>query len=82
MIERDALCLVPAAQSALRGANAAVVGILAGALYDPVFTSAVTGPADFVIAAAGFVALIAWKVPPWLVVVGVTAAAVITSMLN
>lgn len=78
----DALRLVPAAQSALRGTNAAVVGILAAALYDPVFTSAVTGPADFAIAAAGFVALIAWKAPPWLVVVGVTAATVLASVLN
>ena len=76
----DALRLVPAAQSALRGTNAAVVGILAAALYDPVFTSAVTSPADFAIAAAGFVALIAWKAPPWLVVVGVTTATVIASL--
>jgi chromate transporter len=77
----DALRTVPAAQAALKGTNAAVVGILAAALYDPVFTSAVAGPADFAIAAAGFVALVAWKAPPWLVVVGVTAAAMAAALL-
>ncbi|WP_083982942.1 chromate efflux transporter [Devosia soli] len=57
------------AQAAMRGANAAVVGILALALYDPVFTSAVLTPLDFAIALAGFVALISWKVPPLFVVI-------------
>jgi chromate transporter len=59
----------PAAQSAMRGANAAVVGLLALALYDPVFTSAVLTPLDFALSLAGFVALVAWKVPSWVVVV-------------
>ncbi|KQN72230.1 chromate efflux transporter [Devosia sp. Leaf64] len=57
------------AQAAMRGANAAVVGILGLALYNPVFTSAVLGPVDFVLALAGFVALVSWKVPPLAVVV-------------
>lgn len=70
----DRVRAVPIAQSALRGANAAVVGVLAAALYDPVFTSAVRGPADFAVAAAGFVALVSWKAPPWAVVLSVTAA--------
>jgi chromate transporter len=65
----------PGAQAALRGANAGVVGLLAAALYDPVWTSAVGTPLDFLMAAGGFVALVAWKCPPWLVVVGVAAAA-------
>ena len=78
----DALRLKPAAQAALRGANAAVVGILAAALYDPVWTSAVLSPVDFAIAAAGLVALVAWKAPPWTVVVGITAAAVAASSLG
>ncbi|HSK40335.1 MAG TPA: chromate efflux transporter [Arenibaculum sp.] len=55
-------------QAAMRGTNAAVVGILGAALYDPVWTSAVTGPADFALALAAFVLLTAWKAPPWTVV--------------
>lgn len=64
------------AQAALRGANAAVVGILAAALYDPVWTSAVLAPRDFLVAGAGFVALVSWKLPPWIVVGGLVAATV------
>ena len=56
-------------QSALKGINAAVVGLLLAALYTPVWTSAIAGPADFAIAAVAFVLLVFWKVPPWLVVV-------------
>lgn len=56
------------AQRALAGANAAVVGLLGAALYDPVFTAGVTGPATMALAAAGFVALTAWKAPAWAVV--------------
>jgi chromate transporter len=52
----------------MRGANAAVVGILGAALYDPVWISAVLRPLDFAVALAGFVALVAWKAPPWTVV--------------
>jgi len=58
-----------AAQSLMRGANAAVVGVLGAALYSPVFTSAIADPRDFALALAGFVALMAGKAPPWLVVV-------------
>jgi chromate transporter len=58
----------PVAQSLMRGANAAVVGILAAALYSPVFTSAIADPRDFALALASFVALMVWKAPPWLVV--------------
>jgi chromate transporter len=65
----DALRARPLAQAVMRGANAAVVGILGAALYDPVWTSAVLGPLDLAIALAGFVALVAWKAPPWTVVV-------------
>jgi chromate transporter len=56
------------AQSLMQGANAAVVGILGAALYDPVFTGAVTDLRDFGLALACFVALVAWKMPPWAVV--------------
>jgi chromate transporter len=45
----------------MRGANAAVVGILAAALYNPVWTSAVGGATDFAAVVAGFVALTAFR---------------------
>ncbi|MGS1097201.1 chromate efflux transporter (plasmid) [Aquamicrobium terrae] len=56
------------AQSAMQGANATVVGILGAALYSPVFTSAIGGMPDFALAIICFVALMAWKAPPWVVV--------------
>ena len=52
----------------LLGVNAAVVGVLLAALYDPVWTSAITTPEDFALAAAAFALLAFWKTPPWLVV--------------
>lgn len=70
------------AQAAMRGANAAVVGILALALYDPVFTSAVLGPMDFVLALAGFVALVSWKLPPLYVVAALAAAGGVIGVLG
>ncbi|MEZ3158963.1 chromate efflux transporter [Microbacterium sp. BWT-B31] len=57
------------AQALMRGANAAVVGILAAALYDPVFVTAIVSPASFALAVVCFVLLIAWRTPPWVVVV-------------
>jgi len=56
-------------QSALRGVNAAVVGLLLAALYDPVWTSAITGPGDFSLALVAFGLLLFWRIPPWAVVV-------------
>jgi chromate transporter len=67
----------PDARAAMRGINAAVVGLLGAALYDPVWTTAVRGPADVAIAATGFVLLVAWRAPPLLVVL-LSAAAGIT----
>ena len=64
------------ARAAMAGVNAAVVGLLASALYSPVWTSAVRGPTDFAVAAVGFVALTVWSAPPLLVVVATAAAAV------
>lgn len=49
----DALRTGPAAQAAMRGTNAAVVGILGAALYNPVWTSAVLMPRDFALALTG-----------------------------
>ena len=57
-----------AAQSMLRGVNAAVVGLLLAALYHPVWTSGITNAGDFVLAAAAFLLLFMWKTPPWVVV--------------
>jgi chromate transporter len=59
----------PDAQAALRGVNAAVVGILLGALYDPVWTTGIKSGGDFALGAAAFLLLYLWKTPPWLVVV-------------
>lgn len=64
----------PGAQAALRGANAAVVGLLLAALYQPVWTSAVHAPTDFILVLAAFGLLVFWRCPPWLVV-GLAAAA-------
>ena len=65
----DALRTRPGVQAAMRGINAAVVGILAAALYDPVWTSSVKTSGDFAIALIGFVLLVAWRAPPLVVVV-------------
>jgi chromate transporter len=64
----------PAAQAVLRGVNAAVVGILLAALYDPISTSAIRTPADAAVALAAFTALVIWKAPV-VAVVAATAAA-------
>jgi len=61
-------------QAALAGVNAAVVGLLLAALYQPVWTSAIIKPQDFGLALVALVALMFWKLPPWLVVVGSGAA--------
>jgi chromate transporter len=76
----DALRRRALAQAAMRGANAAVVGILAMALYSPVWTSAVLGPRDFALAAAGFTLLALWRVPPWVIVLLLGAAGALTAM--
>jgi chromate transporter len=68
-------------QAALRGVNAAVVGLLLTALYTPVWTSAIFAPADFGLGVVAFLLLVMWRVPPWLVVilgaVGASIAAVL-----
>jgi len=56
--------------AALLGINAAVVGLLLAALYQPVWTSAIHAPQDFGLALVALIALMFWKLPPWLVVVG------------
>ena len=71
----DALRAQARFQAVLRGVNAAVVGLLLAALYHPVWTSAIEGPADFALALAAFGLLVLWKAPPWLVVAATAAAA-------
>jgi chromate transporter len=65
------------ARAGMAGTNAAVVGILATALYHPLWTSAVLSYTDFAVALAGFVLLTAWKAPPWSVVTTIVASTVI-----
>ncbi|PSJ63161.1 chromate efflux transporter [Pseudaminobacter soli (ex Li et al. 2025)] len=77
----DAFRRRPTAQAAMRGANAAVVGILGAALYSPVWTSAILLPRDFALALAGFLLLTVWKAPPWIVVALLAAIATTLSLL-
>ncbi len=65
----DRLRQVGPVRRALVGVNAAVVGLLLAAFYNPVWTSAIFAPADFGLALAAFGLLELWKVPPWLVVI-------------
>ncbi|WP_309867042.1 chromate efflux transporter [Desmospora profundinema] len=58
----------PAFHAAFAGVNAAVVGILLAALFDPVFTKAIDSPLDFSLALIAFGLLMVWKQPPWVVV--------------
>ena len=69
----DALRRHGPVRRALLGVNAAVVGLLLAALYDPVWTSGILQARDFALALAAFTLLALWKVPPWLVVI-LTAA--------
>jgi chromate transporter len=79
----EGLRRMPAMQAALRGVNAAVVGLLLAALYNPVWTSAIHTSRDFAIGIAAFLALALWRVPPWLVVIsGAVAAALVAAVLG
>lgn len=68
-------------QAALAGVNAAVVGLLLAALYHPVWTSAIRQPGDFGLALAALVALIFWRLPPWLVVISCGAVGWLLSIV-
>jgi chromate transporter len=56
-------------QAALRGVNAAVVGLLVAAFYNPVWMAGILTKGDFALALAAFTLLFMWRTPPWLVVV-------------
>lgn len=66
----------------LAGANAAVVGLLASALYSPVWTSAVHSTLDFAVAVIGFFLLARWKLPPLVVVVFCALAGIVQTTLH
>jgi chromate transporter len=71
----------PAAAHAIAGVNAAVVGLLGAALYDPVWTSAVRGPLDLAIALVGFTLLAAWKASALLVVLWCVCASAAAALM-
>ncbi|MGE8420466.1 Chromate transport protein [compost metagenome] len=56
-------------QAAMQGFNAAVVGLLLAALYQPVWITAIVQPQDVVLALVALMALMVWKLPPWQVVI-------------
>ncbi|EEL31946.1 Chromate transporter [Bacillus cereus Rock3-28] len=65
----DSVRKVPAIQGALLGVNAAVVGILIAAFYDPIWTSTIMNASDFVFASLLFGLLTFWKTQPWIIVI-------------
>lgn len=67
---------LPTAQTMLEGTNAAVVGILLAALYDPVWRSGIAGASELAVGLAAFGLLAWWKTPAWVLVLGCTAAGV------
>jgi chromate transporter len=77
----EALRRRPAIQSTMAGINAGVVGILLAALYDPVWTTAITSRADFGLALAAFALLVVFKVSPLRVVVLAAAAGWLLALL-
>jgi chromate transporter len=60
----------PSMEALLRGVNAAVLGVLLAALYNPVWVTAVHSARDVAVLIAGLLALAVWRVPPWTVVIG------------
>jgi chromate transporter len=68
------------ARRVLAGANAAVVGVLAAAFYNPIWSSSITDPRRFALAVSAYATLHFWRMPPWLVVslCGLCGAALLT----
>lgn len=73
---------IPKVGYALQGVNAAVVGILLAALYDPIWVSSVQGTGDFIVALLLFAMLMFWKLPPWVVVVAGAAGGAILGWIG
>lgn len=70
----------PAARAALAGINAAVVGLLLAALYDPVFVSSIKDGRDVALGLAAFALLELWKVPAWIIVIGAGIGAALVAL--
>jgi chromate transporter len=70
------------AQATMRGVNAAVVGLLGAALYNPVWNSSVQAPGDFAVALTGFVLLTVWRAPPLVVVIVSAIGGVLLALFN
>lgn len=69
-------------EAAMRGVNAAVVGILVAALYMPVFSTAITGAGPFCLGLLCFILLVSWKLPPWIVVIVGAAGGIALALLS
>ncbi|WP_159887580.1 chromate efflux transporter [Paenibacillus puerhi] len=78
----DAIRRRPNFQSVLKGINAAVVGILLAALFNPVWLKAIHTPYDFCLAIAAFGLLMLWKLPPWVIVLFSAAGGALISMFS
>lgn len=78
----DRLRSSPTAQTLMQGANAAVVGVLGAALYDPVWQSAVVETTDFALALTGFLLLTVWRWPVWLIVIVVTLGSIALGLIG
>jgi chromate transporter len=70
------------AQAVMRGVNAAVVGLLGAALYNPLWTTSVKTPGDFGVALVGFVLLTAWRAPPLVVVIVSALGGMALALIN
>ncbi|WP_156043253.1 chromate transporter [Paenibacillus sp. UNC451MF] len=71
----------PKVQGALAGINAAVVGLLLAALYDPLWTTAILKPMDFALVVILFIMLVFWRLPPWAVVLSGAAGGILLSLI-
>lgn len=72
----------PKIKGALMGVNAAVVGILISAFYNPIWTSSIFTPKDFALAAVLFSMLVFWKLPPWVIVIAGAVGGSVLPLLN
>ena len=77
----NAVRSAPAAAAALRGANAAVVGLLGGVLYHPIVTSLEGSTTQITIALGAFALVQVWNVAPWIVVLAAAAFGALTGLL-
>jgi len=76
----DSLRNRPGLQAAMRGINAAVVGILAAALYSPLWSNAITSWRDAALAAVSFALLVFAGLPSWIIVLGAAAVSSIMAL--